>query len=493
MKNVCTISQDSSVLDAMATMEQQGARWGCVVTNSNKVSGVITHGDIRRFILAGGEISSACSLAANTDFFYLPKGSSPTEIAKSLESYDFVPILDPDSRVLHDVATSKSLHSIPILEPNLGEIELSKLNETFLSGWISSKSPTVTAFERGLEEFTALPNIIAVSNGTVAIHLALSALGVGHGDEVIVPDLTFAATANAVIHAGATPVLVDVEGESLGLNYEIVEASITEKTRAIILVHLYGMAARDYEKIAALCTRRGLLLIEDCAEALGTTRGGSHVGSLGDAATFSFFGNKLITTGEGGAIAFRDAGVMEHAKILRDHGQSLSERYLHEFVGFNYRMTGLQAAIGLGQLERIEELLLRKRTIADAYRNRIANTSQYFWLEELNSGESSYWLNVFVTNGLSFGLRTVSQALIEEVAKAGVELRPLFKPMHQMPPYKNYKFSKLLGVARSTYFYENAVCVPSGTTLSSQDIKTVCGDLILALSMSKELGSNARP
>jgi perosamine synthetase len=465
----------------MAKMEEQGARWACVVGSNSKVLGVITHGDIRRYILDGGSLESGCEGAANRDFFSLPKGVAPTEVARALESFDFIPILDPDNGSLVDVATTKGLHTIPILEPNLGEVELSKLNETFLSGWISSKSPTVTAFERGLESFTGLHNLIAVSNGTVAIHLALEALGVGVGDEVIVPDLTFAATANAVIHSGATPVLVDVENQSLGLDFELLLASITEKTKAVILVHLYGMAARDYERIALYCEQNQILLIEDCAEALGTANNGKHVGHLGDAATFSFFGNKLITTGEGGAVAFKSHQVMEHAKILRDHGQSTSERYQHDFVGFNYRITGLQAAIGIGQLERIEDLLQKKKTIAQGYRNRIPESDVLQWLDELEVGASSYWLNVLIIRGGALGGLSPAELIIEEVAKAGIELRPLFKPMHEMAPYKNLKFSKKSSQSVSSFFYKNAFCLPSGTTLTPQDVRIVSDELISSI------------
>ena len=488
MKNICTISREFSVLKAMAKMEAQGARWACVIDSNSRVLGVITHGDIRRYILDGGSLESSCVGASNQDFFSLSKGVSPTEVARALESFDFIPILDPNNGSLVDVATTKGLHTIPILEPNLGELELSKLNETFLSGWISSKSPTVSAFEKGLESATGLNNLIAVSNGTVAIHLALEALGIRAGDEVIVPDLTFAATVNAVIHSGATPVLVDVEGQSLGLDFELMSASVTKKTKAVILVHLYGMAARDYERIALYCEQNKIFLIEDCAEALGTTSNGKHVGHLGDAATFSFFGNKLITTGEGGAVAFRSLQVMEHARILRDHGQSTSKRYQHDFVGFNYRITGLQAAIGIGQLERIEDLLQKKKTIAHGYRNRIPESEVLEWLDELEVGSSSFWLNVLVIRGDTLGAVSPAEFIIEEVAKVGIELRPLFKPMHEMAPYKDFKFSKNSSQSKSSLFYRNAFCLPSGTTLTPQDVRVVSDELTSAiqrLSMGK--------
>jgi perosamine synthetase len=329
MKLICLIKPELSVFEAMKEMDEVGARWACVVNSDRRLLGVLTHGDIRRHILTGGSLESQCLLAANKEFFSLKSGVLDTEVMSALAKFDFVPIVEPRSGVLIDVATSKSLHSIPILEPNLGQLELAKLNEVFLSGWISSKSPAVLSFEEKIQDFTGLVNCLAVSNGTVAIHLALEAFGIGIGDEVIVPDLTFAATANAVLQAGATPVLVDVEEESLAIDLELLKNAVTKRTKAVLLVHLYGFPARDYDLIREFCSKKGLVLIEDCAEALGTYANGVHVGNLGDAATFSFFGNKLITTGEGGAVTFKSPEIAEKARNLRDHGQSLDRRYFH--------------------------------------------------------------------------------------------------------------------------------------------------------------------
>jgi perosamine synthetase len=461
------------VFDAMGKMEAMGARWACVVNSERIVSAVITQGDIRRHMLSGGSLDANCLIAAKNSFFSLDEGVSDAEIISALTKFDFVPIIDPNSGVLVDVATGSSLHSIPILEPNLGQLELAKLNEVFLSGWISSKSPAVTGFENKIEEFTGLRNCLAVSNGTVAIHLALEALGIGYGDEVIVPDLTFAATANAVLQAGATPVFVDVENESLGLDFELIKAAVTERTKAIVLVHLYGFPARDYILIHEFCVAHELLLIEDCAEALGTYSLGDHVGSRGDAATFSFFGNKLLTTGEGGAVTFRDASTAQRARVLRDHGQSSERRYFHEVAGFNYRLTGLQAAIGLGQFERISELLGRKKDLAKGYRHRLEEEPEISWLDEKSHGESSHWLNVMKVDFSSFRPGVAADFLMKSMAQEGIELRPVFYPLHVMPPYRDFQIHSFQPETVSNHWHDTAVCLPSSTTLSDSELGTV--------------------
>jgi perosamine synthetase len=229
---------------------------------------------------------------------------------------------------------------IPVAEPSFGENERRYLNECLSSGWISSQGLFVERFERELAEKLGVPEAVAVSSGTAALHLAVAALGIGPGDEVIVPDLTFAATINSVLHCGATPVLVDVDVDSWTMLPSEVESAITARTRAVLPVHLYGqMAAMD--ELIALARRHNLLIIEDAAQALGSRLGEQLAGTIGDAGAFSMFANKLISTGEGGMIIFRDAAAAARARVLRDHGMTPGRRYWHDTVGFNYRLTNL--------------------------------------------------------------------------------------------------------------------------------------------------------
>ena len=251
----------------------------------------------------------------------------------------------------------KGLKMIPIAEPLLEEEELNNVMEAVKSGWISSKGKFIPEFEENFARYCGVKHSVATSNGTVALHLALATLGIKEGDEVIVPTLTFIATANAVRYTGAKPVFVDSNPDYWCIDPEKIEGAITPKTRAIIPVHLYGHPC-DMEAIMAVAKKHDLYVIEDAAEAHGAEHKGRKVGSFGDIACFSFYGNKIITTGEGGMCLTDDEILAERMRILRDHGMNPGKRYWHDIVGFNYRMTNMQAAIGVAQLEKIDRVIL---------------------------------------------------------------------------------------------------------------------------------------
>ena len=243
---------------------------------------------------------------------------------------------------------------IPVYKPDLSGNEKAYVNQCLDSEWISSLGEFIDRFETAFSHTTNLPHTISVSNGTVALHLVFHALGLRPGDEVIVPSFTYIASVNTIVQTGATPVFVDCRPGDWLIDPEDVAARITPRTRAIVAVHLYG-AVCDMAALRRIADAHGLYLIEDCAEALGSTRDGQHVGELGDAATFSFFGNKTVTTGEGGMIGVSDPGLADRIRLLKSQGQSPTRRYWHVELGFNYRMTNICAAIGLAQLERLHE------------------------------------------------------------------------------------------------------------------------------------------
>ena len=245
---------------------------------------------------------------------------------------------------------------LPVAEPDLGPLEERYLLDAFQSGWISSIGEYIQRFEEGFAKFCGAGHGIAVSSGTVAIHLALLAAGVGPGDEVIVPTLTFVGTVSPVKYVGATPVFVDSEPEIGTLDPQAVEKAITSRTKAIIVVHLYGHPA-DMDPILDIARKYELIVIEDAAEAHGAKYKGRPVGSFGNCATFSFYGNKILTTGEGGMIVTNDKDLADRIRFLKDHAMDPNRRYWHPEVGYNYRITNLQAAIGCAQLERFNELL----------------------------------------------------------------------------------------------------------------------------------------
>jgi len=361
---------------------------------------------------------------------------------------------------------------IPVAEPDLGPLEEQYVLEAMRSGWVSSIGAFIDRFEKQFAELCGVKHCVALSNGTVALHVALLARGVGPGDEVIVPDLTFVATAAAVFHAGATPVLVDVDPKTFALDVELTKQALTDKTRAIIPVHLYGVPA-PMTALRDAVAGRDIFILEDAAEAHGARVDGKRAGGLGDAAAFSFYGNKLLTTGEGGCITTDDAALAKRIRFLKDHAMSPERRYFHPEVGFNYRMTNLQAALGCAQIERFEGMFARKLAILAEYRDAFRGTDI-----ELNAtppgSEPACWLVTALLPGE--WTRERQTAMVSTLRRDhGVDVRPFFVPVHEMPPYAQLRFVKNEGPARSVS--EEAavrgICLPSSNKLTSAEISRV--------------------
>ncbi|HTJ80746.1 MAG TPA: DegT/DnrJ/EryC1/StrS family aminotransferase, partial [Polyangiaceae bacterium] len=358
---------------------------------------------------------------------------------------------------------------IPVAEPDLSALEEQYVLEAVRSGWVSSIGAFIDRFERNFAAFCGVDHCVALSNGTVALHVALLAKGIGPGDEVIVPDLTFVATAAAVIHAGATPVLVDVDARTFALDVELTKAAVTERTRAVIPVHLYGQPA----PIGALRSAVGpnVFVLEDAAEAHGATIDDRRVGALGDAAAFSFYGNKLLTTGEGGAITTNDAELARRIRFLKDHAMSADRRYWHPEVGFNYRMTNLQAALGCAQLERYEGMARRKTEILDQYRHELRDTGIQLNAIREDGASPVCWL---VTALLPGRWTEQRQAELSATLKRdhAVDVRPFFVPIHQMPPYRGLRHHKRETSVADDLFVRG-LCLPSSNKLTRADITRV--------------------
>ncbi len=349
---------------------------------------------------------------------------------------------------------------IPVAEPLIGARELEYVTDAVRSGWVSSIGRYVTEFERAVAEACAADHAVATSSGTAALHLALAVLGIGPGDEVIVPSLTFVATANAVRYVGATPVFADSDPDHWCIDAAEVQRLVTARTRAVIPVHLYGHPA-DMDAIMAIARKHRLKVIEDAAEALGATYRGRPVTALGDAGVLSFYGNKLITTGEGGMLVTNNPRVAERARLLRDHAMHPERRYWHEEVGFNFRITNLQAALGLAQAERIGAFLARKREIAERYRDALADVPGIRMQCEARWAGSAWWMSsVQVESG--FGLER--DALMQALERSGIDTRGSFVPVHTMPPYRH---GRVLHHAQR--LARNVLSLPSAVTLTHED------------------------
>lgn len=317
---------------------------------------------------------------------------------------------------------------IPVYRPSLGGNEKRYVNECLDSNWISSRGKFIGDFERAFAEYSNVSHSAAVCNGTVALHLALLALDIGPGDEVIVPTLTYISPVNAVRYVGATPVFADSLASTWQLDASDVERKITPNTRAIIAVHLYGHPC-DMHTLCELAERRGLFLIEDCAEAFGSRYRGRHVGGFGHIATYSFYGNKTITTGEGGMVVTNDGELHERVRHYKGQGLVHGREYWHDVIGYNYRMTNICAAIGLAQLERADELLARKRQVAAWYAQGFDGLPVKMH-NEASDVRHSFWMCTILVDD-----PPQREQIREHLVVAGIETRPVFFPIHTMPMY----------------------------------------------------------
>lgn len=351
---------------------------------------------------------------------------------------------------------------IPIYQPDLTGNEKNYLNQCIDSTWISSRGKFIDLFEEEFCKFTKSPYATTVSNGTVAIHLALEALNIGKDDEVIVPALTYIASVNPIVQVGAKPVFVDSLESSWQVDPEDIKRKITTKTKAIMVVHLYGQSA-DMDTIMNIAKEHNLLVIEDAAEAFGSLYKGKHVGTFGDVGTFSFFGNKTITCGEGGMVIAKSTDVYERMKHLKNQGVSYEKQYWHDVVAFNYRMTNMQASIGLAQIERADYFIERKREIATLYKELLSDSSVTVHAEQ-DETLHSYWMTSILLPDAN------DRNKLQVFLKANdIETRPLFYPVHTMPMYitdESFPVAEDLG--------SRGLNLPSWPGLTNNNIKLIC-------------------
>lgn len=358
----------------------------------------------------------------------------------------------------------------PVYQPDLSGNEQAYVLDCLSSTWISSKGPYIDRFEREFASFVGARHAATVSNGTVALHLALAALGVGPGDEVIVPTFTYIASVNAIKYVGATPVFVDSLPDTWQMNPAEVERRVTERTRAVLAVHLYGGAC-EIVQLRAICDRHNLRLVEDCAEAIGTTLNGIHVGTFCDIATFSFFGNKTITTGEGGMVISADAETDARVRLLRGQGLASGREYWHEVVGYNYRMTNICAAIGVAQLERVDSIVSAKRELASSYRRLLSIEGVAFQTPVVGEASSHWMITIMLSD------ENLRAKVRNELRKMEVETRPTFHPAHTMPMYREadgrFPIAEQLGRC--------GINLPSWHKIPIQSVELICATIRNAL------------
>jgi perosamine synthetase len=462
-----SLSVDGSIRQAMQAINQGALGVSLLIDPETKLfRGLVTDGDIRRALLNGYGLESPVASVPRPESKVAHCGMSLDQVANLFsDPVRVVPLLDDRGAVVDLAIFDQRMH-LPVSEPLLGEKELLYVTECILTGWVSSAGKFVTRFEQMFAEFCGCHYAVATSNGTTALHLALLSIGIGPDDEVIVPTLTFIATANAVTYTGAKPVFVDSDISTWNIDPEKIEESITPRTKAIIPVHLYGHPA-DMERILNIASKHSLAVIEDAAEAHGATYKGRKVGGIGDLGVFSFYGNKIVTTGEGGMVVTNDAELAEKIKILRDHGMSKNRRYWHPVLGFNYRLTNIQAAIGVAQMENIENILAAKRRIADTYTKLLRDITGITLPPSAPWAENVFWLYTILIDDRVCNVDR--NFIIENLSKNGVETRPIFPPIHTQPIYNTGQ-----SLPVSEMLFQKGLCLPSSVNLQDEEIiKTV--------------------
>lgn len=457
----CTIS----IRDAMVAIDNNSKGVLFLSDSEGKICGVITDGDIRRALLKGAGLNDRISLYMKRDFIFAYCDDTTDMIVKKFDgSIRIIPVLDRENRFVSFIEGTYT-PSISVSQPCLGGKEYTYLMDAFLSTWISSAGKYVDAFEKTFSGYCGVKYGVTTSNGTTALHLALAALGIKEGDEVIVPDLTFAATINAVLYTGARPVIVDIEVDSWCISPAAINKAITDRTRVIIPVHVYGQPC-DMTSIMSIAKENNLYVVEDCAEAHGAEWDGKRVGSFGDISCFSFFGNKVITTGEGGMCLTNDKRLNDKMRKLRDHGMSKDRKYYHDVVGFNYRMTNMQAAIGTAQVERIDELLYRRMNIENEYYEALNNVSGVIkQRRNLEHRNKIAWLVSILVDSEK------RDEIIRALKRERIDARPFFTPLSEMEIYKEYARE----CVESSSISRRGINLPTNYEIDSTIIEKIAG------------------
>lgn len=465
LDDICIKSEDT-LMCALKKISSNGLGIVFVIQDGN-LFGSMTDGDIRRALINGASNNLSVGPLCNQNVIY-EHISAPDINVRNItnNSIRVVPLVDDNKKIV-DFATLTRPHNVVVMEPSLTGNELEYVTDCLKTNWISSQGSYVNLFENRLAKFFGSKHCLAVSNGTVALHLGLKALGIGVGDEVITSNLTFGASVNSIIHSGARPVLVDVDRDTWNISPKLIEKAITSDTKAIMPVHLYGNPCEMIE-IMRIAKKYDLKVIEDCAEAFGATIGGKRVGTFGDVSTVSFFANKIITTGEGGSVQINDDNIYLTAKKLRDHGMSPNRRYFHEIVGYNYRLTNVQSAIGCAQLEQLNEFTNKRTKVFQRYHDLFAECE---YIQEQYVAPENVSANWLYTICLKGGFEEERDNLISHLKSQGIDTRAIFYPMNEMPAFLDYLNNSEFPISRAISY--SGISLPSSINITDDEIKHV--------------------
>lgn len=372
---------------------------------------------------------------------------------------------------------------IPVNKPFIGKNELKYLNECVKSGWISSEGPYVEKFEKAFAENIGSSHAIAVCNGTAAIEVALYASGVKKGDEVILPSFTIISCVLAVIRLNAVPVLVDIDPDTWNMSVEAVREKITNKTKVIMAVHIYGHPV-DMDPLLEVAKKNKIIVLEDTSQALGAMYKGKKCGSIGDISSFSFYANKFVTTGEGGMVVTNSHDMDIRARSYRNLCFNNKERFLHDDIGYNFRMTAMQAAIGLGQIERLEKVVKRKIRMGHLYAKQLSKINGIKLQIEKPWAKTVYWMYCIQ---LDPSLGTNAKEMMAALASMGIGTRPFFRGLHDQPSLKKLILNSNEKFPITDLSYKYGLYLPSSYKLTNSEINLVCDKVRKSLHMLKKV------
>jgi len=424
----------------LQTIDDNSLGIALVVDENNRLMGLVTDGDLRRAILNGNTLDSAVQKVMNANPVTASSSTPREQVISLMDSkIRHIPLLDNDGKVSDLVSFGELSKNIPWAVPYIGAAEEAELTHSLRTSWVTM-GPKVQKLERNIADYVGVKHGIAVSNGTAALDVALKLLGIGPGDEVIVPALTYIATANAVLYQHATPVLADIDEATFNIDPKEVEKKITPRTKCVMAID-YGGQSSDYERLVEITNKQNIALIEDGAQSLGGQYRGRNLCSFGAISTVSFHAAKVITSVEGGMVLTNDQQFADMARIIRNQGEDPKNKYHHVVLGHNYRMTDLHAGIGLAQFQKLDDILKKRSLIADYYTRELSRLDVNIGLPRVKTGNKHAWF--------FYSVRVEARdQVVKYLSEKGVDTRiawPL--PIHQQPLYQKYFMNERYPVA----------------------------------------------
>lgn len=472
-----TFQEDSTIKEVMEGIDKGSLRIAVIVGKTRRLIGVATDGDIRRALLSGKRLDSKIKEVMHKNPITALEETPATELLETMLAEDIlqIPIVNREGRVIH-IALFSELRTIPLSSPDITHKEVEIINQVLSTPFLSI-GPKIKEFENKISTYIGTKYGIGVNSGTSGLHLCVRSLGIKDGDEVITTPFSFIASSNCILFERAKPVFVDIEEDSLCLDVEKIEERITPKTKAILPVHIFGHPCK-MDKISQIATKYNLSVIEDACEALGSEYMGRRVGSFGNVAVFAFYPNKQITTAEGGMIVTNDENIAKLCMSLRNQGRGddPNSEVLYTRMGYNYRMNELSAALGVAQMERIDEILRKRESVANFYNERLRNVKGIRIPYVAPNITMSWFVYVILLESDQFSQKERDR-MIQELNKRGIVARNYFPPIHlqshyvEMFGYKQGAFpitEKICNLTLSLPFYNN---------LSERDIDFICENI----------------